>query len=121
MLEKYRKAERESIDKYIRHNRRNHFVHEEVLSELTGAIVWMETSPIESFVHIYRALEFISYSFPLIYASKSMDYRGSYEKLKKYMSGERAGELNFFKLFLKELFKNSILFDYEFDISEFGL
>ena len=112
----FRKIERKNIDKYLNSNRRNFFVHSEVLSELTSAIIWMESSPIESFVHIYRALEFMSYSFPLIYASKSMDYRGSYGNLKKFMSGDSDGELKFFKIFLKELFKNNILFQYEFDI-----
>lgn len=45
-----------------------------------------------------------------------MDYRGSYENLKKFMGGDATGELKFLKIFLEELFKNSILFDYEFDI-----
>ena len=112
----FRKTEKKSINKYLNSNRRNFFVHSEVLSELTSAIIWMESSPIESFVHIYRALEFMSYSFPLIYASKSMDYRGSYGNLKKFMSGDSDGELKFFKTFLKELFKNNILFQYEFEI-----
>lgn len=114
-LTKFNKAERRTIDNYIKMNRRNHFVHENLLSELTSAIIWQETSPIESFVHIYRALEFISYSFPLIYASKSIDYRGTYEKLKKFMNGDTSGELKFFKLFIKELFKDNILMDYEFE------
>ena len=82
-----------------------------MLSELTSAIVWLNSSPIESFVHIYRTLEFMSYSFPMIYASKSMDYRGSYEHLKKFMNGDSDGELKFFKTFLKELFKNNILLE----------
>ncbi len=115
-FDEFDNTEKESIDKYLRFNRRNHFIHEELLSELTNAIIWQEQSPIESFVHIYRTLEFMSYSFPLIYASKSMDYRGSYEKLKKFMSGDSDGELKFFKTFLKELFKENILYEYEFDI-----
>ncbi|MCI8684096.1 MAG: hypothetical protein HFH50_14185 [Lachnospiraceae bacterium] len=115
-LEEFDNTEKESINKYLKFNRRNHFIHEELLSELTNAIIWQKQSPIESFVHIYRTLEFMSYSFPLIYASKSMDYRGSYEKLKKFMSGDSDGELKFFKTFLKELFKDNILYAYEFDI-----
>lgn len=115
-FEEYDADEKDSIDKYLKFNRRNHFVHEELLSELTNAIIWMKSSPIESFVHIYRTLEFISYTFPLIYASKSMDYRGSYEKLKKFMGGDSDGELKFLKIFLNELFKDNILFGYAFDI-----
>ena len=45
-----------------------------------------------------------------------MDYRVSYGNLKKFMSGDSDGELKFFKNFLKELFKNNILFQYEFEI-----
>lgn len=114
-FDKFNKSERKIVDDYLRVNRRNHFIHENLLSELTSAIVWQENSPIESFVHIYRALEFISYSFPLIYASKSTDYRGTYEKLKKFMSGDSNGELKFFKTFIAELFKNNILINYEFE------
>lgn len=108
-LEDYTKLKKKIIDKYINSNRKNHFVHEELLSELTGAIIWMRSSPIESFVHIYRSLEFISYSFPLIYASKSMDYRGSYEKLKKFMSGDSDGELKFFKIWFSDILSSPYL------------
>lgn len=110
------KEEKAIVDKYIRQNRRNSFVHTEILSELTGALLWQETSPVEAFVHIYRALEFMSYSFPLIYASKSMDYKGSYESLKGFLGGDGAGELKFLKKFLEVLFKNNILINYEFEI-----
>jgi len=114
-LTNFELQEKTIIDSYIRKNRRNHFVHENLLSELTSAIVWQEKSPIESFVHIYRALEFISYSFPLIYAAKSTDYRGTYEKLKKFMSGESSGEIKFFKTFISELFRDNILINYKFE------
>lgn len=112
----FRANEKESIDKYLRLNRRNHFVHSELLSELSSAVIWMENSPIEAFVHIYRALEFMSYSFPLIYASKSMDYRGSYRELKKFMSGNSDGELSFLRIFLKELFQDKLIYDFVFEI-----
>lgn len=115
-FEHYRVTERKLVDKYIRSNRKNHFVHEEVLTELTGAFVWMKNSPVEAFVHIYRALEFMSYSFPLLYASKSMDYRGSYENLKKFMNGDSDGELKFFRMFLTELFEDQLIYQYEYDI-----
>lgn len=103
-FEHFRKLEKKSIDRYLNNNRRNTFVHAELLSELTSAMIWAEISPVEAFVHIYRALEFMSYSFPLIYAAKSMDYRGSYNNLKKFMNGDQDGELKFFKTFLSELF-----------------
>ena len=58
----------------------------------------------------------MSYSFPLIYAAKSMDYRGSYKHLKDFMRGESEGELKFFKKFLEVLFKDNYIYDYEFDV-----
>ena len=114
-LDHYRHSEQRAINEYIRINRRNNFVHRQLLSELTNAIITMDNSPIESFVHIYRALEFMSYSFPLIYASKSMDYRGSYKHLKDFMGGESERELKFFKRFLQVLFKDNYIYEYEFD------
>ena len=114
-LESLKDEEKEKINKYLLLNRKNFFIHEQLLSELTSAIIWAKNSPVESFVHIYRSLEFMSYSFPLIYTSKSMDYRGSYEKLKKFFNGDANGELKFFKTFLNELFKDNILNSYEFE------
>ncbi|HJD05151.1 MAG TPA: hypothetical protein H9921_11100 [Candidatus Mediterraneibacter caccogallinarum] len=114
-LDHYRQIEQRAINQYLIVNRKNHYVYRQLLSELTMALIRKENSPIESFVHIYRALEFMSYSFPLIYASKSMDYTGSYNHLKDFMSGESSGELKFFKRFLKVLFKDNLIYDYEFD------
>ena len=36
---KFPKLKKKIIDKYINSNRKNHFVHEELLSELTGALM----------------------------------------------------------------------------------
>ena len=108
--------QKKAINKYIQTNRKNNFVHRRLLAELTNALITIDTSPIETFVHIYRALEFMSYSFPLIYAAKSMDYRGSYKHLKDFMRGESEGELKFFKKFLEVLFKDNYIYDYEFDV-----
>ena len=58
-----------------------------------------------AFAFIYRILETISYAFPLIYATKTNDFRGTYTLLKDYMSGNKdKGELGFFKSFIKVLF-----------------
>ena len=54
-----------------------------------------------AFAFIYRILETISYAFPLIYATKTNDFRGTYTLLKDYMSGNKdKGELGFFKSFI---------------------
>lgn len=58
-----------------------------------------------AFAFIYRILETMSYAFPLIYATKTNDFKGTYTLLKDYMSGNKdKGELGFFKSFIKVLF-----------------
>lgn len=60
------------------------------------------------FVHLYRALEYISYSFPLIYASISREYYGSFNKLKNYFDKSKS-ELLFFDEFTKKLLDIGLL------------
>lgn len=96
---------KERIDNYLRGDIRNKFIYEHVLHELTLALILMDNSPTESFVHIYRTLEFMSYTFPLIYTSKDKNYMGSFNSLKEYFNGgEGEGELKFFDKFIKTLF-----------------
>lgn len=108
----------EKFNRYLTINRKNKFVHEQLLNEMSSAFIYQSISPIESFVHIYRTLEFMSYTFPMIYASCSQNYKGSFENLKKFMSGDSDGELKFFKIFLNELFKDKdMILSYSFDVA----
>jgi hypothetical protein len=60
-----------------------------------------------AFAYLYRILETISYSFPLIYASRATDFIGTYNFLKDWMTGDKkAGELGFFKKFIVTTFSN---------------
>jgi hypothetical protein len=60
-----------------------------------------------AFAYIYRILETISYAFPLIYSSKTSDFKGTYNFLKDCFSGNKdKGELGFFKSFIKVVFGN---------------
>lgn len=61
-----------------------------------------------AFLHLYRILEYVSYSFPLSYASISREYYGSFEKLKNYFDTSRS-ELLFFDEFTKKLLDDSLL------------
>ncbi|RFZ82997.1 hypothetical protein DYU05_12650 [Mucilaginibacter terrenus] len=56
-----------------------------------------------AFLHLYRSLEYISYSFPLIYASHSRDYYGTFDRIKNYFDASK-NELLFFDAFVKKLF-----------------
>lgn len=104
-------------DKYFLHNRRNSYVHERILNEISWYFIQEKFSPMEAFVHLYRCFEFISYSFPMVYAATSQNYKGTYDNLKKFMEGNGAGELKFFRNFLESLFKSEpLVLEYIFDI-----
>lgn len=73
------------------------------------------------FLHLYRSLEFISYCFPLFYASRSKDYHGTFNTLKSYFSGAD-GERNFLKKFVNDhLFKDDPLLDIHLPIQISGI
>ena len=105
-------------NRYLIRDRRNLFVYEHVLNELSHAFSVLKTSPCESFVHLYRTLEFMSYSFPLIYASKSKKYLGSYNSLKEFFKGgDGMGELKFLGYFLDTLFtEEPTTYDFEYEV-----
>lgn len=64
----------------------------------------------QAFLHLYRALERMSYSFPIAYAIKSVDYKGTYNSFKGYLlNKEKAAELSFFRSFINEIVADSTL------------
>lgn len=89
---------------------RNRVFYRDFLDEMSVACSAAEQRlGVLSFLHAYRAYERISYAFPLIYASKTSDYIGSFGKLKDWISdkkadGSSAGELAFFKNFLQAFY-----------------
>lgn len=95
-------------DKFFVRERKNTFVYQQVLNELSNFFVCHKYSPCEGFIHLYRSLEFLSYSFPLVYTSHSKSFKGSYTSLKKFFNDDNKNisELEFFENFLKELYKN---------------
>lgn len=107
-------------NRYFLRNRRNIFVHERLLNEISYYFFEDKVSPISAFVHLYRCLEFMSYSFPMIYASSTRDYKGSFEALKKFLNSNNIGELGFFRNFIAELFKDEdtiLTFPFEMNIT----
>lgn len=72
-----------------------------------------------AFIFLYRILEVISFSFPLIYASKTYDFKHTYSKLKEIFdsnSGNQKGELGFLKSAIKVMFDSSDLYETSVDI-----
>lgn len=58
-----------------------------------------------AFLHLYRILEYTSYTFPLLYAVSTKDFSSSFESLKTLFSGDKdKGELKVYKDFINEIF-----------------
>jgi len=100
----------ESVNTYFKRNRKNTDVFEQVLLEFTNYFFQRDKGAhTTAFVHLYRCIEYMSYCFPLIYASKTQDYSGTYKSLKNFLSGEQKSELKFFKAFQATLMGSSFL------------
>jgi hypothetical protein len=55
-----------------------------------------------AFLHLYRILEYVSYSFPVIYSTSSKDFANSFDLLKSLFTGDKdKGELKVFKDFIE--------------------
>lgn len=103
----------------ISNNRSNKNFYETLLLESTHLVIAKSNKDyLSAFVHLYRLLEFISYSFPLIHTSNSNNYFGSFTDLQKYFTNE-GGELKFLIRFVNDLFENrpELSLTAEFNIS----
>ena len=76
-----------------------------------------QESYIESFVHLYRIIECMTYATPLLYASKNKDFIKTYESLKSCFTNTNSGELEFFKTFIINTFHNEDFFNLTIDLS----
>lgn len=71
-----------------------------------------------AFVYLYRILERISYSVPLLYSSLSTDFIGTFNAMKELFKSDASGELGLFKKFLSQgKFIDPILLDTIYKIS----
>ncbi|WP_294317879.1 hypothetical protein [uncultured Chryseobacterium sp.] len=58
-----------------------------------------------AFLHLYRILEYISYTFPLLYSLKTKDFSKSFDSLRDLFNGDKdKGELKVFKNFILNIF-----------------
>lgn len=105
------------LDDYLvktRHNNESYF--DLLIEELCSYFISVKRkSNTKAFLHLYRILEYISYSFPLIYSSFSRDYFGTYNKLKNYFDTSK-NELLFFDAFLTKTIDDTLL-DAELEIN----
>lgn len=101
----------------VLNNRANKHYNETLLLESSHLIMAKHNENyLSAFVHLYRLLEFISYSFPLIHTSNTKNYFGSFTKLQSYFSN--GGELSFLISFVEKLFENKpeLLLSAEFNV-----
>lgn len=78
---------------------------------------------IVSLIHIYRILERISYTLPLLYAKNSNDYKGTYNYFKNFFnnSDRNMGELSFLKKAINSILdvtEKRFMFSYELNMDE---
>ena len=95
----------------------NKVFFENLLIEITSYFQRsQEGSHTTAFLHLYRIIEFISYSFPLIYASISREYYGSFNRMKNYFDKAK-NELLFFDNFLNDLLGGKNLLESHLEIN----
>jgi hypothetical protein len=93
-----------SIERLIRVTRAdNREFYKEILSEFLNYQVQIaQGRNTAAFVFLYRMLERVCYSVPLLYASTQTDYVGTFNDLKAILNATDAGELGLFKKFLSQ-------------------
>lgn len=109
------------IDRYFDKAKNNLKFYSSIKTEVVKCIIaYGEKRYFESFFYLYRILEGISYSIPLIYVSKKTDYNKTYRDLQAYFGKDRDGELAFFKRFVSETFKDESFYksNIELELSE---
>lgn len=98
----------------------NSTFYRDLLNEFTSYIVHHKSkNHTAAFFHLYRSLEYISYAFPLIYASTTNNFRGTYSDLSKWFSknNEAKSELKFFETFINKVYLNDAVLDTKVDFN----
>lgn len=99
---------------------RNVIFYNNLLQELSFYFLYTnENQHQAAFVNLYRILEYISYSFPLIHSSHFGNYIGSFEAFRSYFTDAKTSEINFFEKFIENLFRGTGYLSYtsDFDFS----
>jgi len=105
------------LNQYFKRSRFNSKFYGSIEQEIIKCLIAnRNNNHLEAFFYLYRIIEGISYSIPLIYVSKHKNYDKKYKQLQSFFSNEQDGELAFFKRFLTETFKNEDFFKSTIDI-----
>lgn len=91
--------------------------YKRLLAEISYAVYYRKKSPVTAFLHIYRALEVMSFALPMVYYSvKRNDFIGGFQELSKLFSGSEKSELPFFKRYLEKIQNEQQFFGVRFDV-----
>lgn len=91
-------------DEFIKNNLpNNREFFRDILAEFSHYFIQTNSkSHLSAFVFIYRLLERMSYSFPLLYCKKEIDFFGTFQDLKNLFNLDSSGEHALFKKFLNQ-------------------
>lgn len=97
----------------------NRTFYKDVLSEFSNFFLQTNrNSHTAAFVFLYRVLERLSFSIPLLYSSTQSDYFGTFNQLKEFFSNDLQGELGLFKVFLNQgRFIDPLVLDFVYDLN----
>jgi hypothetical protein len=92
----------DELDRYLRKTLKQRAFYKDVLLELCHYFInASQGASVVAFLHLYRFLERISYSFPMSYAAATDDFKGSFQALREFLKGgTETGELKFFESFV---------------------
>jgi hypothetical protein len=98
------------LDLYFKKNRRNKNLFDELLIEFSLYFLFKNRgSSTTAFLHLYRALEYMSYSFPISYSSRVNGFYTSFDTFKDFFTSKDQGQLKFFREFINAFFDKSLL------------
>ncbi|MBL7836851.1 MAG: hypothetical protein JNM67_05005 [Bacteroidetes bacterium] len=113
-----------SLKDYVKFSKkyygRNIIFYHNLLQELSFYFHYTNEKNYQAaFVNLYRILEYVSYSFPLIHSSHFGNYIGSFEAFRSYFTDVKTSEITFFEKFIENLFRGTAYLSYttDFDFS----
>lgn len=98
------------LDWYFKRNRKNKALFDELLVEFSLCFLYKNrNNHTTAFLHLYRALEYMSYSFPISYSSRVVGFYTSFDTFKDFFITKDQGQLKFFREFVIAFFEKSLL------------
>jgi hypothetical protein len=98
------------LDIYFKKNRRNKNLFDELLIEFSLFFLFKKReNNTTAFLHLYRSLEYMSYSFPISFSSRVNGFYTSFDTFKDFFISKDQGQLKFFREFINAFFDKSLL------------